>query len=148
MLTTWPLSDSERFFVGAAFAEFGVDSRSLARIPIFKNQSQITFVTFEEAVELLMQMPIAIYKSRYGNFAEGYSKFTEYPGCVLIRLLGHVWHMLELSAEGIPIQNFSLIDLLHRTAIEKGLNVRWKTIEKVQSMDIVGHIDVLIMERV
>ena len=144
LLMDWPLSGQERFFTGAALAQFGIDSRPLARIPVYLDKTRLEFLSFEQTAELLRQRPIAIYKSRFGNFAENYHRFTEFPGCVLIRPLGNVWHMIDFTDEGIPTQNFSLIDLLHRTAVEMGLKVSWETRTNVRSMDVLGHVDVLI----
>lgn len=143
LLSTTPLDDRECFQAAGGLASFGVDSRPLARLAIFiKGQGLIC--GFGDVVKILRMMPVAIYKSKSGDFIEGYCSFTEIPGAALIRPLGSGWNSLKFNDDGVPASDCSIIDFIHRTAVESGLKIRWKTRKNVRAMDVMGSVDAVL----
>ena len=144
-LIKWPLNDLERFFAAAGLAQFGIDTRPLARLLVLRENEQPAFMNFDQIAELLRTIPIAIYKSRVMNYAECHHNFPSYPGAALIRpFLAADWSRLEFTPDGIPSQNHGIIDLIHRTAIEKGMKIEWKVLTNVRSMEVFGYVDAVV----
>ena len=143
LLSVLPMNETERFLASSGLASFKIDCRPLARLLIFINGTA-RLCGFEEIVSILQKMPIAIYKSRYGDFFEGYCSFTEFPDAALLRTMGTGWNSLEFNGDGSPASNFSIIDFIQRTAKERGLNVNWEIRKNVRPMDVMGSVDAVV----
>lgn len=143
ILKKTPLNPEESFQAAGSLAFFGIDSREIARLLIFFNGSAIV-CGFREVVELIRTMPIAIYKSCFGDHVESYCNFNDFPGAALIRPLGSGWNSLKLDENGIPDRDCSIIDFIQRTAVEQGLTIRWELRKNVRRMDVMGSVDAII----
>lgn len=143
LLTTVPLDDVERFQAAGGLASFGIDSRPLARLLMFINGQRLV-CGFDDIVKILRVMPVAIYKSTHGNFVEGYCSFTDFPGAALLRPLGSGWNLLNFDGDGVPASDCSIVDFIHRSAVESGLKIRWEVKRNVRQMDVFGSVDAVL----
>jgi hypothetical protein len=142
-LSSISLNEIECFHAASGLAHFGVDSRQLAKLPVLID-SQTFWFDFAQIVDLLQSVPIAFYKSTFGDWIEQYCSFTDFRGAALIRIPGGGWNSLKFGTDGTPVSDFSIIDFIHRTAAERGMNIRWETLKNVRTMDVFGAIDAVI----
>ena len=140
------LDEIEQFKAASGLAHFGIDSRELARVLIFVNGTA-KYYNFSEIIDLLELTPIAIYKSNFGDVAEQYGSFTDFPGAAVIRFVTHGWNSLKFDGSGKPDRDFSIIDFIQRTADEKGISIEWEIRKGVRRMDVMGMVDAVIVSK-
>lgn len=142
LLSEMKLTDAEKWIAAAGLAQFRQDCRQLAKLVVFINGTGY-FLSFDETISLLRTMPIAIYKSKWGDFAETLNPSTTFEDAAVIRP-AEGWNWLNFDSNGFPACDCSIIDFIHRTAAEKGIQVNWRTKKDVGTINIVGSVDVVI----
>ena len=124
-----------------------MDPSAIARIRIViatNGTPQIYLLTFVDALSLLNQMDIAIFRSRVlSNYAEISHNIQALPGYALILPIKNGKFNEILIESDIPKNNFSIIDCLHRTALSYGINISWR-VEENSAQGYFDMIDIVI----
>jgi hypothetical protein len=131
LLQSAPLNPIEQCFAAYGLVSFDVDPITIARVFITtesNGQPQVGILTFIEVLDLLNQMDVAIFRSKgLGESQHAANhEITMLPNHALIRpVRGGKFNNLEIES-GIPKNNFSIIDCLHRTALSRGVELIWR----------------------
>lgn len=110
----------ERFVASSAFCKFKVDPSELAAILTSYN-GKMEFLSFQELVELSKKMKIAFLNSTMlGDHMEIYCNVQELQGYALLKPITNSSFLSLRMTDGIPENNFSILDCLYRAITRKG----------------------------
>lgn len=114
------LNSIERYIASSALCKFKIDPSDLARLVISYNGT-VEFLSFDELVILAKRMKIALlYSELTKDHMETYHSIQELPGCALIRPMTNSSFLSLKMKEGIPENNFSILDCFYRAIIKNG----------------------------
>ncbi|QMU30410.1 HD domain-containing protein [Adhaeribacter radiodurans] len=126
------LSPHEKTSASAALCSFGVDPISIAHVYVLLNGTQ-SFVSIDTLADLSVNIGIAFLESSFGSYMETHHNFQYLDGFALVvPLAGGPFLKLELE-NGIPLNNNSIIDCLHRSISKKGYLPNWEKSENVDT---------------
>lgn len=113
------LNPIEKYVASSALCEFEIDPSELALILTIYN-GKVEFLSFEQLAELSRKMKIAFLNSGLGGgHMETHYNFQELQGYALIRPITNSSFLSLKMNNGIPENNFSIIDCLYRAITKK-----------------------------
>lgn len=119
------LQPFDRHILATSLCAFKVDPIEIATLVVAINK-KLQIVTFEELAQLASKMEIVILKSKYMDHAEIHHDTEFLDGKALIRPLKNGAFLSLKMIAGIPENNFSIIDCLHRTLVKQGKIPIWR----------------------
>ena len=118
-LTMMNLSPIEKYNASSSLCEFKIDPSGLALI-LTVYDGQLIFFTFDELAELSSKVSIAFLNSGLGpGHMEMNHNIQELKGFALIRPLTNSLFLSLKMKNGIPENNFSILDCLYRAILNK-----------------------------
>jgi hypothetical protein len=137
-------SPLEQCFAAQSFADFGIDPSPIMRICVVF-EGKMGYLSLTELTLLLERMDVAIFKSNtLGDHAEYHHSIQQIVGRALICPLGSSKFYELILNSGVPMENFSVIDCLHRALVAQGKTPRW-TREKNVAPCYFGLMDVIVV---
>ncbi|HAY3544444.1 TPA: ATP-binding protein [Elizabethkingia anophelis] len=116
------LTDSERYIASASLCKFNVDPIEIASILVYDNGMQ-EYLSIGTLADKSLTHKIAFLATGLGNkeYIETYHHITALPNSILIAAFEHSTFLnLKIKEDGVPENNFSILDCLYRMCIKKG----------------------------
>ncbi len=135
LLKTLPLNHIQRHIAASGLSHFKVDPIDIATVLVSLDTIR-RFVTFDELANLSDTADIMIFKSYFGNHVDTHHNINHWPGRILILPLTHGEFVSLDMSNGIPDNNYSIIDCLNRTLVKKGKNPVWTTEANVATSNL------------
>ena len=144
LIKSEPESAIKNYTMCAALAEFEVDPIDDACAVVYFTDTQQHIFKVNDLAGMLRAKDIAIFKRPESDHADSSSDNRTFESCVTILPFRHGKYMrLELH-EGVPANNCSFIDCLHRTALKLGLEPIWTIHESIAEGRFSERIDALV----
>jgi len=121
LLTEMELNVVERYIAASNLCHFNVDPIDIATVPVSVN-GQIHFLSFDILSNLIGHTRIAFLTSSIfrRESIDSFNEIQSIPGFALIKAFrGNNFNFLKVNG-GIPENNNSILDCLHRTVIKAG----------------------------
>jgi hypothetical protein len=129
ILKATSLSLEERLRVGPGLSMFKVDPIDIA-IARYVATSGVFILSVDELVEQLKEYDLGIYLSEWSDeYAECYTPVHAVRGMLLLSPVNLGDFNKLVLQDGIPVENLSLIDCIHRSAIRKSQKLCWSILE-------------------
>ena len=140
------LSSYERYVASASLCSFSVDPSELAHILVDFNGRRM-FLTFNQMAELSLNMKFAFLKSNItqNEHIEMFHSIQELLGYALILPLMNSSFLSLKRNNGIPVNNFSILDCLYKSIINLGNTPILDEISNVGTNQFGSQINALIL---
>lgn len=119
-LTNLGLNPVERYIASSALCHFKVDPSEIALIlTVYNGRGE--FLSFDQLAELSRKMKIVFLNSGLGvGHIETHHQIKEMQGYALIRPITNGSFLSLEMINGVPKNNFSILDCLYKSIIKKG----------------------------
>jgi hypothetical protein len=144
-LLSLDLNPFERYIASSSLCAFKVDPSELALIPV-SYTNKLTFFSLDQLAELSKSKHIAFLDSGLGGgHIEMRHKIRELNGYLIISPITNSSFLSLKMDNGIPENNFSILDCLYRAIIHKGYKPVFRRLVNVGINDLGYNIDAIIL---
>jgi hypothetical protein len=130
LLTESKLSIVGQLLAAQSLALFGVDPSSILRAAIVFEDKNV-LLDLQEITTLLERIDLMIFKASYMDHAEIHHSIHHVQGRALLQPQGSGNFYSIAMNSGVPQENCSLIDCIHRALKAQGKSPRWTTEKNV-----------------